>query len=134
MKIDGSCHCGRITYEAEIDPESVRMCHCTDCQTLSGSAFRTVVPAAEDRFTLLSGAPMIYLKTVQSGARRQQSFCSECGSPIYATSVGAGPKVYGICLGTVRQRSELVPKKQYWSRSAQRWLSDLQSIQKIEKQ
>jgi hypothetical protein len=42
MKIDGRCHCGYITYQAEIDPEKVMICHCTDCQTLSGSAFRTV--------------------------------------------------------------------------------------------
>jgi hypothetical protein len=39
MKIDGRCHCGYITYEAEIDPEKVMICHCADCQTLSGSAF-----------------------------------------------------------------------------------------------
>ena len=37
MKIDGRCHCGCITYEAEIDPDKVMICHCTDCQTLSGS-------------------------------------------------------------------------------------------------
>jgi hypothetical protein len=36
MKIDGRCHCGYITYEAEIDPEKVMICHCADCQTLSG--------------------------------------------------------------------------------------------------
>jgi hypothetical protein len=48
MKIDGRCHCGYITYEAEIDPEKVMICHCTDCQTLSGSAFRTVVLTREN--------------------------------------------------------------------------------------
>ena len=40
MKIDGECLCGDVAYEAEIDPENVGLCHCTDCQTLSGSAFR----------------------------------------------------------------------------------------------
>jgi hypothetical protein len=34
MKIDGGCHCGYITYVAEIDPDKVGICHCTDCQTL----------------------------------------------------------------------------------------------------
>ena len=29
MQIDGQCHCGKITYEAEIDPEAVSVCHCT---------------------------------------------------------------------------------------------------------
>ena len=42
MKITGGCHCGAITYEAEVDAERVALCHCTDCQTLSGSAFRSV--------------------------------------------------------------------------------------------
>ena len=55
MKIDGACHCGYITYEAESDPEKVMICHCTDCQTLSGSAFRTVALTRENTFKLLSG-------------------------------------------------------------------------------
>ncbi len=134
MKIDGGCHCGHITYEAEIDPEEVRICHCTDCQTLSGTVFRTVVPVPDDAFTLLSGEPKIYVKTGDSGAKRAQGFCPECGSAIYATSVGDGPKVYGIRLGTARQRAQLPPKKQYWHRSAQPWLSDLDSIPKFSKQ
>lgn len=57
MKIDGGCHCGFITYEAQIDPEAVAICHCTDCQTLSGSAFRTVVRAEAGAFRLLTGKP-----------------------------------------------------------------------------
>jgi hypothetical protein len=48
LKIDGGCHCGLITYEAEVDPEHVEICHCTDCQSLSGSAFRVFVPASAD--------------------------------------------------------------------------------------
>ncbi|MDQ3447348.1 MAG: GFA family protein [Pseudomonadota bacterium] len=30
------------------------VCHCTDCQTLSGSAFRVVVSAKSEKFGLLS--------------------------------------------------------------------------------
>jgi hypothetical protein len=37
------CQCGYIIYEAEIDPEKLMIRHCSDCQTLSGSAFRPVV-------------------------------------------------------------------------------------------
>jgi hypothetical protein len=43
MKIDGACHCGYITYEPEVDSNKTVICHCTDCQTLSGSAFRTQI-------------------------------------------------------------------------------------------
>ena len=132
MKIDGACYCGYITYEAEIDPDEVWICHCTDCQTLSGTAFRTLVIVPEDAFLIFSGVPKIYVKTGSSGAKREQSFCPECGSPFYSTSLGDGPKVYNIRLGTVRQRDELPPKKQYWSRSALHWLSDLDTVPKIE--
>ena len=134
MKIDGGCHCGYIKYEAEVDPDKVGICHCTDCQALSGSAFRTLVFVPEDAFTLLSGEPRVYVKTGESGAKRAQTFCPDCGSPIYATAVGDGPKFYNIRLGTVRQRDELSPKIQYWFRSAQHWLPDLDSIPKIEMQ
>ena len=134
MKIDGSCHCGEITYEAKIDPEMVVICHCTDCQTLSGSAFRTVALTQAGTFTLLSGEPKIYVKTAQSGAPRQQAFCPECGTPIFSTSVEAGPKIHGVRTGTIRQRDGLVPKLQVWSRSAQHWLTDLNDMKKSDQQ
>ena len=70
MKIDGGCHCGAITYEAEIDPETVTICHCTDCQTLSGSAFRTAVPARKDVFRLLTGQAE---DLREDGGERQQA-------------------------------------------------------------
>jgi hypothetical protein len=134
MKIDGSCHCGGITYQAEVDPAGVRLCHCADCQTLSGSAFRVVVSAVDRSFQLLSGQPKLYVKTAESGAKRVQAFCPDCGTQIYATSADDGPKSYGLRVGTIRQRTQLRPSKQYWCRSAQPWLTDLQSIAQIEKQ
>jgi hypothetical protein len=134
MKIDGRCHCGYISYEAEIEPEKVVICHCTDCQTLSGSAFRTVALTRENAFRLLSGEPKIYVKTGEGGTKRVQSFCPECGTPIFSSTVGDGPKVYGVRVGTARQRDQLVPKIQLWCRSSQRWLADLGAARQIETQ
>jgi hypothetical protein len=133
MKIDGGCHCGYITYEAEADPERASICHCTDCQHLTGTAFRTSVPAAEGSFLLLSGEPTIYLKTAESGRQRVQAFCPRCGSPIYATAPGDGAKVYNIRVGTTRQRDQLVPKRQIWCRSQQEWLGTVPSLPSFEK-
>ena len=69
MKIDGACHCGRITYEAEVDPEAVAICHCTDCKPLSASAFRTFVPARREAFRL-HGTPE---RPATSGSERRAS-------------------------------------------------------------
>ena len=52
MKIDGGCHCGFITYEAEADSERTSVCHCTDCQQLSGTAFRTSISAPDTDFKI----------------------------------------------------------------------------------
>jgi hypothetical protein len=134
MKVDGGCHCGNIRYEAEVDPATVVICHCTDCQTLSGSAFRTVVPTKEGSFRLLSGVPKVYVKTGESGNRREQTFCPNCGTPIYSGPVGDGAKVVSLRVGTVRQRDQMVPTDQYWFRSAQAWLSALPTIKRRETQ
>lgn len=134
MKIDGGCHCGQIRYEAEVDPEKVEICHCTDCQTLSGSAYRTVVPAQEGTFNLLSGQPKAYIKTSESGLQRAQTFCPNCGTPIYSAAADAGSSFFGIRVGTIRQRDELQPKAQYWYQSAQDWVMDINPIEKFEKQ
>jgi hypothetical protein len=133
MKIDGACHCGSIAYEATIDPEDVGICHCTDCQTLSGSAFRTFVLARKVGFHLLAGRPKDYVKTGDSDAKRTQVFCPECGTPIYSCAA-SDPQVFSIRLGTVRQRNELIPRKQVWCRSAHAWLGDLGSIERFAEQ
>jgi hypothetical protein len=134
MKIDGGCHCGYITYEAEIDPEKVMICSCVDCQTLSGSVFRTVAFTQQGSFKLRSGNAKTYVRTGESGNKRPQGFCPECGTPIYSTTVGDDPKVHVIRVGTARQRDELVPKVHLWFRSAQRWIAELDSIPKIDTQ
>jgi hypothetical protein len=132
VRIDGGCHCGRIAYEAEIDPEKVGVCHCTDCQTLSGSAFVVYLPVQREALRL-RGEPKLYVKTAQSGARRAQAFCPECGTRLYA-SAEKDPQVFNLRIGTVRQRALLAPKTQVWCRSALPWVKDLDSIPQHAKQ
>jgi hypothetical protein len=132
VRIDGGCHCGRITYEADIDPGKVGVCHCTDCQTLSGSAFVAYVQVPKEAFRL-RGEPKIYVKTAESGGRRAQAFCPECGTRLYATAE-KDPQVFNLRVGTVRQRASLTPRAQVWCRSALPWAMDIGSIKKYAKQ
>ncbi|MFL6571455.1 MAG: GFA family protein [Burkholderiales bacterium] len=134
MKIDGGCHCGHITFEAEIDPAEVGVCHCTDCQQLSGTAFTTYVYAPRAGFRLLTGKPKIYYKTGSSGAKRAQAFCPECGSRIYASAAVTEPERYNLRVGTIHQRRELRPQVQIWCRSALDWVMDLGSVKQVPRQ
>jgi hypothetical protein len=134
MKIDGRCHCGNITFEAEIDPATVAICHCTDCQTLSGTAFRTIVKTTEGSFRLLSGTPKVYVTTAESGNNREHTFCPNCGTPIYSRLVAEGPTVVSLRVGAIRQRDQMIPIEQYWFRSAQTWVGALSTTQRRETQ
>ena len=74
----------------------------TDCQTLSGTAYRVTVPARRENFRILSGTPKVYVKTGESGRRRAQAFCADCGTPIYSAE-SDDPQAYAIRLGTARE-------------------------------
>jgi hypothetical protein len=128
MHITGDCHCGNISYEAEVDPGKVNICHCTDCQILTGGAYRVTVPSLKGTFKLLGGKPWIYVKTAESGAKRLHAFCPDCGTPLYATADEPDPQVYGIRVGTVKQKTALRPATQGWCRSALDWSMNIEAL------
>jgi hypothetical protein len=127
LKVDGSCYCGKITFEADAQPEGVSICHCTDCQHFSGSAFRISVAAPVDRFKIIQGTPKEYIKTAASGARRIQAFCADCGTALYATALEEAT-TYNIRAGTLRQRGMFSPSKQIWRDSALGWVPEMSQI------
>ena len=128
MHVDGACYCGFLTFAAEVDPDPVTICNCTDCQKLSGTAFRVVVPVTEGTFRLLSGEPTIFVKTAESGNQRKLAFCPRCGTNIYSAPGNRASTFFGLRLGALRQARELVPKEQLWLRSALPWVNDIGSI------
>jgi hypothetical protein len=135
MKVTGSCHCGQVTYEAEVDPATVRVCHCTDCQKLTGTVWRAGISSLPGTFRLMSRAPKVYVKTAESGNRRAHAFCPECGTPIYSTTPEPTPSIYGLRVGGLDQRAELGrPTRQQWCRSALPWSMDLRAVEKLDRQ
>jgi hypothetical protein len=132
MKIDGRCHCGYVTFEAEADPETTTICNCIDCQTMSGAPLRAIVVARPGTFMVLSGESTEYRKIADSGIVRPQGFCSHCGTALYSTTVGDEPKAYNVRVGALRQRNELLPRRQLFVRSQHAWVNDLNSIRKFD--
>jgi hypothetical protein len=132
MQIDGRCHCGYVRYEAEIDPDTVSICHCTDCQQLTGSAYRVTARARAEDVRLTANQPKTYRKYGDSGRPRLQYFCPECGSSLFVTGEGEAAAVWGIRVGTITQRRELSPKRQKWCSSALPWVDDIASLPRTE--
>lgn len=134
MKIDGACSCGGITIEGEADPEKTQICHCTDCQSGTGSAFRVSIPVPGSTLKM-TGQPTFYVKTTaDSGRPRLQAFCPVCASPIFSTTVGDGVQPsYMVRVGILRQRDRLMPQRQNWYRSARPWVTEIGTIPKNDK-
>ena len=126
MRVQGRCHCGSITYEAEVEPGTVNVCHCRDCQRLTGSAFRANIAAPADRFRILTGKPREYIKTGDSGARRVHAFCDNCGSPVYSCAA-ENPPTYSLRLGALDQPEALgPPARQIWTKRRLSWIPKFQ--------
>src|SRR5215813_13102759 len=116
MQVQGSCHCGNVSYEAEIDPDNVNLCNCADCQMLTGTAFRVSVRAPRSGFRLLKGELTAYVKT------------ADCGTPVYATADVDDPPTYALRVGCLRQRASLPPKTRSWLKSALAWAQNVSGI------
>ncbi|MEM6898622.1 MAG: GFA family protein [Pseudomonadota bacterium] len=129
MDVTGSCHCGFLAFKATVEPGTAIVCHCTDCQKLSGSAFRWTIPSVAGAFAFTAGEPTVYVKTAESGNPRVQAFCPKCGTQIYSSPVKGENMVHRIRVGTIDQRGELTPTLQRWNRSRLDWLSELEEIE-----
>ena len=120
MQIDGGCLCGQIQYRGRIDPAKIAICHCTDCQVNSASAFGVVAHLEE--FELITGTLKTWEKIAESGTRRALAFCGDCGTRIYAKTVEGTTGFWGLRVGTCNQRREMTPKLQVWCDSRLPWV------------
>ena len=132
MVVDGECLCGYLRWTAVVDEVSTETCNCTDCQVLSGSAFRVNVPVVNGEFRFLTGTPSTYVKTAASGNRRELAFCPTCGTSVFSRPEGGRDGYFGLRVGSLRQKSQLVPQMQTWRRSALEWIDSIDSIPKYD--
>lgn len=128
MKIDGRCHCGAIRYEASVSPKLVSICHCTDCQTISGAPYRVNVRALRENFRI-EGKPKHYVKVGSSGDEVVTTFCGDCGSAVYSYKEGAD--FVHLRVGAISQRAQLAPMTQGFCQSALPWATDISGVARV---
>ena len=116
----GSCVCGAIRYRVTGKPLSVHACHCTDCQTLSGSAFSLTMLLNRTDIELLDGEPGVN-KFSTSHNKMHRHHCTECGTAIWFSSPEY-PEIIALKPGTLTDTTTLRPIAHLWYRSSQPWL------------
>ena len=122
ISVNGECHCGNISISAIVDKNKIRMCHCTDCQKMSGAPFRAIAIASAESITI-NGNPKEYIKIGDSGNKRIQAFCENCGTQLFATDLER--KLFNLRAGFLEQRDILEPKEHVFTKSSLQWINML---------
>lgn len=119
---EGGCLCGAVRYTAAWPPLAVATCSCVDCQKQSGSAISILAVLPRGGLTV-RGELKVFEGRSEGDRPVYRKFCGACGSPVVTDTPGAeaGELIF-IKLGTLDDRSGLVPTVHYWTRSAQSWL------------
>ena len=123
--VNGECHCGKINITARIEKNKVRACHCTDCQKMSGAPLRAIAIASADSVKI-NGTPKEYIKIGDSGNKRIQAFCPDCGTQLFATDVGK--KSFNLRTGFLEQKNELKPETHVFVKSSLSWIKETMKL------
>jgi hypothetical protein len=94
----GSCLCGRVSYEVTEEIGDFGFCHCQSCRKASGSAHAANVGISRSSFLL--NDPDGLVTEFESKPGKFRSFCSRCGSPLYAY-LSDSPEYVRIRLGSL---------------------------------
>ena len=122
IQVNGECHCGKIEIKATVKLSEVRACHCTDCQKMSGAPLRAIAVAPADKIKI-TGIPKEYIKFGDSGNKRIQAFCTDCGTQLFATDMEK--RLYNLRTGFLEQKNLLEPKTHVFTQSSVQWIKTL---------
>ena len=121
QKRKGGCQCGVISYELLGPPITLYRCHCTDCQTASGSAFGMSMWVKKDDFKLTSGILKSFIRIADSGTKVESFFCDACGVRIYTKALRLNSEHIVLKPGTLQNTDDLSPSADIWLKSKQDW-------------
>ena len=116
MKLEGGCLCGKVRYSGEAEPIFVGVCHCTNCQKSSGTAFNSVVAVPKSALSL-TGTISTFEGRGDTGNATYKRFCPECGSPV-AEEAAIMADVVMIPTGTLDDPGAITPAMQIYCDSA----------------
>jgi hypothetical protein len=129
--IKGSCRCGKVTYSSTAEPVFTGICHCTNCQKSTGSAYATVV-AVPTASLSVTGTTKRFDDVGESGKPTHRNFCPECGATVtQSADVMEGITMIGV--GTLEEPGSAKPAMQIFCDSALTWakISDMQGFPKM---
>ena len=121
LPLTGGCQCGAIRYQLSEQPLTLYVCHCTECQRQSASAFGMSMPVRRSALAITGDAPSRWGRTTASGQQVDCHFCAVCGTRLFHVPANH-PKIASLRPGTLDDTTWLRPVAHMWTRSAQPWV------------
>ena len=121
-QLDGGCACGAVRYRLTDAPMFVHCCHCTSCQTETGSAFVLNALVESDRVETLAGAPEPVMTPSESGRGQNVWRCPECRVALWSNYGGAADILRFVRIGTLDTPGALPPDVHIFTRSKLPWV------------
>ena len=120
--MEGGCACGEVRYRLASAPMFVHCCHCTSCQTETGSAFVINALIESDRVETLKGAAEPMMTPSESGRGQQIWRCPTCHVALWSNYGGATDVLRFVRVGTLDAPAALPPDIHIYTRSKLPWV------------
>jgi len=122
-ELAGACACGAVRYRLNDAPMFVHCCHCTACQTETGSAFVLNALIESAGVELRAGAPEPVLIPSESGKGQQVWRCPRCRVAVWSNYGGAVDLLRFVRVGTLDVPAALPPDVHIYTRSKLPWVT-----------
>lgn len=120
-RLEGRCQCGHVKYRVTGETVACFVCHCTDCQRQSASAFGTALWLRSFSREVLTGELGMWVRTTPTGKQLVCEFCSRCGTRVFH-QMADQRETMSIKPGTLDTALNLAPVAQIWTSSARSWV------------
>ena len=113
-------------------PLFVHCCHCTSCQTETGSAFVINALVESDRVEVTKGVPEPVLTPSESGKGQQIWRCPSCRVALWSNYGGATDILRFVRVGTLDRPGDLPPDIHIYTRSKLPWVQLPEGVPAVE--
>ena len=113
----GGCQCSQVRYQFNGKPLTCYACHCTECQTSSGSAFTLSMLLNRKDIEIIQGKVAVN-RFDHNGTIIERHHCGNCGTAFWYGS-DEHPDIIAFKPGTFDDTKWFKPIAHLWLRSAQ---------------
>jgi hypothetical protein len=119
-QLTGGCSCGQVRFQVRARADRCYACHCTECQTRTGSAFALLLPVSETFFKV-EGDLLAVAQEEAGGVKAKLYACPRCLTRLF-TRNPLWPGLAILRAGALDDTAGVAPAFHIWTRSRQPWV------------